>query len=246
MIRHLMCLCLTLLAAACADVKSSIPDASAAVPSALVGEWTGSWTATSGGQSGAIELRVQEFAGQAVVQVDTDLPCLSAAVFTLRFSATSFTATVGGAQVLDGTLVAAGQLQGGFSCAAAQGTWQATKVRTLPAVTDLSGTWTGALYIQGQTPQPFTLELQMTLDAGVLRLDGVLAVQGSPTEPIIGYANEFDDQGYAVYFRTVADTLRATGNGSYGPLRIEMGQWGAFAAGTAIGGGVFSMERQAP
>ncbi len=232
--------------AACGDVKTNLSNSSAAVPAALVGEWTGTWTADGGGNAGTLTLRVQDFAGQPVVQIDTDMPCIAGTTFELLFAATSFTARVGGQQVLDGALTAPSQLAGTFTCAAGQGTWQATRQRVLPLVTDLSGAWSGALYLQGTTPQPFLLDLSMTLDSGVLRLDGVLDVQGEPTATIVGYGLDFDDDGYQVFFETTDGRLRAQGTGLYGPLRIENGQWGAFAGNTPIGGGVFAMERQAP
>lgn len=246
--KPLTCLLLALLPAlaACGDVKTNIPDSSAAVPAALVGEWTGTWTVDGGGNAGTLTLRVQEFAGQPVVQIDTDMPCIAGTTFELRFAATSFTASVGSQQVLDGALTAPSQLGGAFTCAAGQGTWQAARQRILPPVVDLSGAWTGALYVQGGTPQPFLLDLSMTLDAGVLRLDGALDVQGEPTAAIVGYGLDFDDDGYQIFFETTDGRLRAQGEGLYGPLRIENGQWGAFVGNTPIGGGVFAMERQAP
>lgn len=244
MIRAILSLSLLLLAA-CGDIKTNIPSAST-VPTALVGEWTGTWSTTAGDQNGALTLRVQEFAGQAVVQIDTDLPCVAGTSFQLQFQSTSFTASIGGQQVLQGAVTAPGAMAGTFSCAAGTGSWQAARVRALPVVTDLSGVWNGALYRDGATPLPFTLTLQMTLDSGVLRLDGTIAVQGEPTATILGYAADFDTAGYQVFFETADGALRAQGNGLYGPLRVETGQWGAFVAGTPIGGGVFAMDRQAP
>lgn len=43
---------------ACGQVRSSLPDASAAVPSALVGEWSGTWTSAAGDSGGDLALRV--------------------------------------------------------------------------------------------------------------------------------------------------------------------------------------------
>lgn len=235
-----------LFAAACADMTTTTPAATPAVPPALVGEWDGTWAATGTEAAGALTLRVQEFAGEPVVQIDTDLPCVAGTTFRLDFTATSFTASIGDQQVLRGEVAADGTLSGTYACAAGEGAWQAARVRTLPAIVDLSGGWTGALYREGATPQPFTLDLQMTLDAGVLRLAGSITVQGEPTDTIAGYAAEFDDAGYQVFFESSGGVLRAQGNGLYGPLRVETGQWGVFASGTPIGGGVFAMERQAP
>lgn len=246
--KPLTCLLLALLPAlaACGDVKSNIPDSSTAVPPALAGEWTGTWEVAGASSSGTLTLRVQEFDGQPVVQIDTDMPCIAGTTFELQFAATSFTARVGGQQVLDGAVTAPSQLGGTFTCAAGQGAWQATRQRVLPPVVDLSGAWSGALYLQGATPQPFLLDLTMTLDSGVLRLGGTIDVQGEPTATIVGYGLDFDADGYQVFFETTDGRLRAQGNGLYGPLRIENGQWGAFVGNTPIGGGVFAMDRQAP
>lgn len=235
-----------LLATACADVTTTTPAPAPAVPAALAGEWEGIWTSTALESTGDLLLRVQEFDGQPVVQIDTDLPCIAGTSFQLDFTATSFTASIGDQEVLRGEVAADGTLSGTYACAAGTGSWQAERLRPLPAVADLSGDWTGALYREGATPQPFTLDLQMTLESGVLRLAGAITVQGEPTDTIVGYASEFDDAGYQVFFETSGGVLRAQGNGSYGPLRVETGQWGVFASGTPIGGGVFAMERSTP
>lgn len=243
---RLFAVLLLLLAAACGDIKTSTPSQSTAVPPALAGEWTGTWTSTAGDVAGELTLRVQEFAGEAVVQIATDLPCIAGTSFQLQFMAASFSASIGQQEVLRGEVTAPSEMVGTYACAAGEGSWQATRVRTLPVIVDLGGAWTGALYREGATPQPFTLELQMTLEAGVLRLAGALAAEGQPTATIAGYAAEFDDAGFRLFFETTDGALRAQGDGLYGPLRVEAGQWGVFASGTPIGGGVFAMERQAP
>jgi hypothetical protein len=231
---------------ACGQVRSSLPDASAAVPSALVGEWSGAWTSATGDTGGDLALRVQEFAGQPVVQLVTDLPCLAGGSFQVQFTATDFTVRVGDTQVLAGALVGPGALAGQFGCGLGAGNWQATRTRALPPVTDLTGRWNGTLFFQGLPAAPFALDLRMQLDSGVLRLDGEIFVEGSDPAAIVGVASGFDDEAFELMVTTPDGALQAQGTGRVLPLRVELGQFGVFAGGTAIGGGVFSMERTAP
>lgn len=245
---RLLLLAVILALAACSDVKTTAPAPVAAVPARLVGVWSGTWTTAAGDSAGDLTLRVQEFDDQPVVQIETDLPCISGTTFVLRFQATSFTATIGAQQVLRGELGAADTLSGTFACDAGVGTWQTTRIRSLPEVVDLSGVWTGALYREGAPPQPFTLRLVMALESGILRLGGDLTVEGSPTSPIAGLASDFESSGYQLFFESADGSyfLRAQCSGLYAPLRVETGQWGIFDGGTAIVSGVFAMDRQAP
>lgn len=245
MIRLLLLLLLGL-SLACGKLRTSVTGASAAVPDALVGEWSGTWTNAAGDSGGDLELRVQEFAGQPVVQIVTDLPCLTGGSFQLAFTAATFAVQLGDTEVLTGSLVAPGQLAGQFGCGAGAGTWQASRTRVLPAATDLSGRWNGTLFFEGLPAAPFALDLRMRLDAGILRLDGEIFVEGSDPASVVGLASDFDGQGFELLVSTPDGALRAQGRGQVLPLRVELGQFGVFAGGTAIGGGVFSMERTSP
>jgi hypothetical protein len=246
MMRSFALLLLLGLSLACGKLRTSVPDPSAAVPSALVGEWSGAWTSAAGDSGGDLELRVQEFAGQPVVQIVTDLPCLAGATFELQFAGAAFAVRAGEAEVLTGSLAGPGQLSGQFGCGAGSGTWQATRLRPLPPATDLTGRWNGTLFFEGLPAAPFALDLRMRLDAGVLRLDGEIFVEGSDPASVVGVAADFDDQGFSLLVGTPDGSLRAQANGLLQPLRVELGQFGVFAGGTAIGGGVFSMERASP
>jgi|688.fasta_scaffold227400_3 hypothetical protein len=231
---------------ACGQIRTSVTDASSAVPSALAGEWSGTWTSSAGDGGGELVLRVQEFAGQPVVQINTDLPCLGGPSFQLQLAASAFTVRVGDVVVLAGELAAPGELSGQYGCAAGAGTWQATRARPLPSVKDLTGRWTGTLFFDGLPDAPFALDLRMRLDAGLLRLDGDIFVEGSDPAAVVGIASAFDDQGFTIALSTPDGALRALANGQLQPLRVDLGQFGVFAAGSAIGGGVFSMARTAP
>lgn len=245
MIRLLVLLLLGL-SLACGKLRTTITGSSSAVPDALVGEWRGSWTSAAGDSDGDLALRVQEFAGQPVVQIVTDLPCLTGATFQLQFTTATFTVRVDDVDVLTGSLLGPGQLGGQFGCGSGAGTWQASRTRALPPATDLTGRWNGTLFFEGLPAAPFALDLRMRLDSGVLRLDGEIFVEGSDPASIVGIASNFDDQGFAILVATPDGSLRAQANGQLLPLRVDVGQFGVFAGGTAIGGGVFSMERTSP
>jgi len=236
---------LLVLAAACGEITTNMPSQSTVVPPALAGEWTGLWTSSAGDVTGELTMRVQEFAGEVVLHIATDLPCIDGMSFLLQMAPAAFTTHIGGQQVLNGEVTAPSAMIGTYACAADVGSWQATRIRTLPVIVDLSGVWSGALYREGALPLPFTLELQMTLESGVLRLAGTIVAVDQPSVAVVGYADEFNDAGYRVFFESADGALRAQGDGQYGPLRVEAGQYGVFAAGTLIGGGVFAMDRQA-
>ncbi|MFN6147077.1 MAG: hypothetical protein ACK5AL_12015 [Planctomycetota bacterium] len=244
--RRLLLLGPCLWLSACGEIRSTVPAVPSAVPAALVGEWSGAWTAAAGDGGGELALRVQEFAGQPVVQITTDLPCLAGPSFQLQLAAANFTVRVGEAVVLSGALTAPGELRGSFGCGAGDGAWQATRTRVLPAVADLTGRWTGTLFYDGLPAAPFALDLRMALDSGVLRLDGDIFVEGSDPAEVVGIASSFDDQGFVIQLTTPDGALRAQASGRLQPLRVELGQFGVFAGGTAIGGGVFNMARSSP
>ena len=170
-------------------------------------------------------MQVQFFRDAPIVRIQFPHPCLEPGDYGLSLRDGVIELSIGGAPVLRGELLQ-GELVGTFQCAADHGTWRAAYVGPLPEVLDLGGAWNGALFVAGQQQRPITLDLVQGVEAGWVRLDGLLELPDWPWPIVVGGGARFLDGHYEVQLWTPAGAplgLTLTGTGQAGPLRVDLG-----------------------
>lgn len=163
-----------LLAASCGDIDVTSIRVGEAVPAALAGEWTGSWQSTRTGGSGSVTLRMQDFAGEAVVSVQIDNPCVAAAEYRFRTSGNVIELLSDDVVLFSAVLDEQRSLVGSYGCAADGGVWEVAWVRELPPLIDLGGRWEGSVTLPGIPAQPMLLELALVVRGGALVVEGTV------------------------------------------------------------------------
>lgn len=218
---------LPLVLAACGDLELKSYRPPDAVPAGLEGEWVGSWQSVLSNTSGTLNVQVQEFAGEAIVAVRIENPCITARVYDLVLTPSTIELRADGQTVFAATLGEAGSLVGTYQCEADLGTWAATWQRALPPIVDLSGTWTGELTVSGQRDVPIRLQLAQRVVDSQIVLDGALELTGLWPVPFATSGSaQFREQGFDVLLHTPvgsAPELLLTSFGMREPLRMEVG-----------------------
>ncbi len=212
---------------ACGDLELKSVRPSDAVPAGLEGEWVGSWQSVMSNTSGTLNVQVQEFAGEPIVAVSIENPCITAREYELVLTPSTIELRADGVTVFAATLGEAGSLVGTYQCEADLGTWTAAWQRALPPITDLSGTWTGELTVSGQRDVPIRLQLAQRVADSQIVLDGALELTGLWPAPIaMTGAAQFREQGFDVLLHTpngFAPELLLTSFGIREPPRMEVG-----------------------
>lgn len=225
--RHLAALSLPWWLAACGDLHVKSIRSPQVVPAAFAGEWTGTWMSTDPAATGAIAVRVQEFAGEPVVHVEFQNPCIEPRSYELVLSGSTIELRAGADTVLAGALVEPQRLVGTYHCPLESGTWEATWQRDLPELADLGGIWTGTLAVPGQVTRPFELALEQDVDGGELRLTGLLDLGDVwPSLLVVRGPVAFRDDGFDLALQTLSGNspgLLLAGSGDREPLQVESG-----------------------
>lgn len=211
---------------ACGDLEVRSVRAPQAVPQELTGEWVGTWLSAAQ-TSGAIVVRVQEFAGEPVVRVDFTNPCVAPRSYDLVVTATTIELRAEGEAVMAATLTADRRLVGSYHCPEESGTWSAAWTRDLPELADLGGAYSGTLAVAGQPIRAVTLDVSQQIVAGELQLDGLLGLPDlwPLPVPLIGTA-QFSGTSFDLVLYTpagVAPPLLLTGTGDRVTLQIDNG-----------------------
>lgn len=222
-----------------------------AVPEALVGEWVGAWQSTSEASAGAVTLRVQEFEGEPLVQIDFQNPCIEPRTYELVVTAEAIELRAEGQTVVSATVVEAGRMVGVYNCTGESGTWGATWQRELPDLVDLGGDWSGSLAVAGQVARPLSLVLQQSVRDAHLELDGLLDLgELWPSLLPLRGTVVFNETGFEVLLSTdsgVLPGLLLTGMGDREPLQIEAGLLQTIGSPLLpFQNGVFTITRRGP
>lgn len=236
---------------ACGDLDVRSVRAPQAVPRALIGEWTGSWHATQSGLEGGIVVRVQEFEGEPVVNVQFENPCIEPRTYDLVVTEATIELRADGRTVIAATVGEGRSLIGTYECTAESGTWSAVWQHDLPEVVDLGGDWDGTLVVGGQSNRAVHLELTQSVAGGMVLLDGLLDLGDAWPLPVpMRGTVVFRTGGYDVMLSTLAGNqpvLLLTGTGDTEPLRIENGILQALSsAPLPFQAGLFTVARQGP
>jgi hypothetical protein len=212
----------------CGDLEVRSIRTDEAVPASLEGEWTGSWTSLENNTTGALTVRLQEFDHQPVVSMEINNPCLVPQSYELQLAGGTIELRAGGVPVLDAVVDAeARTLTGNYNCAADRGTWQASWVRELPELLDLSGEWAGTVTVAGPVSTPLEVHFEQNVRAGALVLDGLIELPEALAlpVPISGFVRFRDDD-----FELILQTLNGyqpavvmTGIGDRAPLQVDFG-----------------------
>jgi hypothetical protein len=216
--------------AACGDLQIRSIAPTQVVPLNLQGRWVGVWQSESEattGNGGPVELRIQEFAGEPVVTVEMDNPCLVPRAYELVLTGDSIAMQADGQTVLLANQSEDRTLRGIYTCAEDHGSWTADWVADLPSLLDLSGTWEGRIYGGGQPEQAIALSLQQSIESGVLALRGVADLPGALpfALPLQGYVQFRDDQ-FDLVLQTapgVDPQVVVSGIGDREPLQLPVG-----------------------
>jgi len=224
--RSLLLACFLFLAAACGDIDVR-EIRTEGVPPELIGEWTGTWQSHLNVTGGMLLLRIQEFAGEPVVTVQVDHPCVKPREYEFRATATTVELLADGEVVFAAVVGSDRTLIGTYDCAADRGSWDASWLRELPPVIDLAGRWDGGIRLDGAPEQPFVMRLEQDVRGGALRLDGTIDLPGVLPEPlgITGWL-EFHETTFEILLTTLPGEvpiayMTALGNSAL--LRIEDG-----------------------
>ncbi|MFT4512135.1 MAG: hypothetical protein ACI91B_000822 [Planctomycetota bacterium] len=219
----------TLLAclSACGDLNVKSVPPTVVVPVELEGRWVGIWQSDDTVGSGSIELRIQEFAGQPLVALTIDNPCLLPRSYDLRLSAEGIDLLADGVSVLHANHVADDQLVGTYQCDEDRGVWTAEWVESLPTLLDLSGTWDGRIFGPGQTEQPIEVTMIQRVEGGVLVLDGEATLPGALSFrlPMRGYVR-FRESEFDLVLQTqqgFEPQIIVAGLGDREPLQLPLG-----------------------
>lgn len=232
--RILGALSLPFLLAACGDLDVRSVRGPGIAPVVLSGEWVGTWYSTRQATTGRIVIRAQDFAGEPLVNVELDNPCVEPRVYELLVTAATIELRADEEVVLAATIGANRRLDGRFQCALDAGTWTADWQRDLPPVVDLRGPWRGELVPAGGAATELRLDLQQGLREGRVQLDGVLDVPQLWPLPLLvtGTAN-FRADVFDLVLRTALTTgpqWLLMGVGDARTLRLEDGQVHVFDA----------------
>jgi hypothetical protein len=238
------------LLAACGDLDVRSVRSEPRVPAALVGEWQGTWNASTSSASGVVIVRVQEFAGEPIVNVQFQNPCLEPRSYDLVVTPATIELRADGQTVLAATLGEDRELIGVYTCANESGTWLATWRRDLPTLLDLGGEWTGTVMFGDQIVRPIALSLHQTVDAGAVELTGVLDLGDLwPVPVVVSGIAVFREQGYDLTLQTLAGSspeLVLSGSGLTEPMRVEAGLLHVLDQALPFPIGVFALQQQGP
>lgn len=225
--RSLAVLVLSCAFAACGDLEVRSVRAPQAVPRELLGEWSGAWHSAESNSTGNILVRVQQFEGEPVVNVQIENPCIEPRTYDLVVTPATIELRADGRTVIAAVLGAGRELVGTYVCTAETGTWSAVWQRDLPEIADLAGDWSGTLVVGGQPDRPVALELAQRVEGGIVVLDGLLDLGDAWPLPVPMRGTAFfRADGYDVMLNTLAGNLPElwlTGVGDHEPLRIEHG-----------------------
>ncbi len=251
--RYLVAISLSWLAAACGDLDVKSVRSPQVVPTALLGEWSGTWTsanASAATTSGDVLVRVQAFEDQPIVQVQFDHPCVEPRVYELVLSGESIALRADGVVVLAASLAGEGQLLGTFQCPADLGTWSATRQRDLPVVLDLGGSWQAELAVIGAPVRAFDLSLVQSVRSGFVQLDGLLDLGDLwPLPVMVEGPVQFVGEEFQFALRTVVGSspdVLLTAVGERLTLRVDVGMFQVVGASALpFNQGIFRMQRAA-
>ncbi len=249
--RSLLSLSLLAVLAACGDLDvRSVREQPPGVPAELFGEWQGTWQSSSSGATGVVIVQVQEFAGEPIVGVQFQNPCLEPRSYDLVVTPATIELRADGRTVLAATLGEGRELVGIYTCSSEDGTWSATWRRELPELLDLGGTWSGTVVFTDQVARPFTMELVQRVDGGAVEIDGTIDLGDLwPVPVVVSGGAIFRQTGFDLGLHTVAGsspTVVLSGAGDLDPLRIETGLLHVLEQALPFPLGVFSVQRQGP
>jgi hypothetical protein len=227
---HTRLLVLTMLVlgfAACGDLRVRSVPPSRTLPVTLQGRWLGSWQSEISLLSGNVEIFIQEFAGEPLVRVNLDNPCLVPRDYELVVTGDTLSLKADGVVVLEASMNAPQQLEGTYACAEDQGTWIAQWVEALPEPLDLTGTWSGRIFGGGEPDQAIELVLEQRVAAGTLVLSGDAQLPDvSPMLlPVTGYV-EFREDRFELVLQTqqgLDPRIILSGSGDREPLQLPDG-----------------------
>jgi hypothetical protein len=225
--RYLPVCVLAVLLAACGDLSVQSVPGSETIPAALEGEWRGNWRSTRTQDVGAVTIRIQEFAGQPVVSLTIDNPCLAPADYDLVLAGGVIALQADGVTVLEASLARPDRLTGTFGCALDEGTWAADLIGPLPEPIDLSGSWEGRVFVPGAFTEEFGVTLQQSVRSGRLARNALADIPGVlPFQiPMRGYV-VFGDDDFDIILETepgVQPQLVLSGSGDRDPLAVPTG-----------------------
>jgi hypothetical protein len=164
-----------LASAACVKVERH---ATTGLPPQMLGAWSGSWRSTLATQQGPVALRLQQFEGKPVVQIDTTHPCLQEGEYQFVLGATQLELLRDGDVVFQAAVdLPARRFTGTYHCHEDSGTWTASWDHELPALGDIGGLWTGT-FAAGTVSRAFTMSIDQRWENGILLLDGQVVVEG--------------------------------------------------------------------
>lgn len=228
--------------AACGDLKVRSVAPTVVVPAELEGRWVGTWQSdgsTGSGSSpagsnpagsvpsGSVEIRIQQFAGEPLVAITIDNPCLVPRNYDLRITAQGIDLLAEGVSVLRADRVTAEQLVGTYQCDEDQGAWEAEWVESLPTLLDLSGTWEGRIFGGGEPEQPIEVTMVQSVVAGALVLIGEADLPGALpfSLPLRGVVR-FREVDFELFLQTepgFEPQVFVTGIGAREPLTLPVG-----------------------
>lgn len=218
--------------AACGELKVRSTAPSQTLPAALEGRWVGTWTSSGNQGGGPIEIRIQQFRSEPVVQVQIDNPCLTPNDYDLALTGDQISLSLAGTTVMSANLLTEQLLDGIYTCAADEGVWQAEWVEGLPSLLDLSGEWEGRIFSVGEEELPFTMQVEQSVQGGQL----VLAAQadlptlsgGGPMAagvPMQGYVRFYPEDFELTLFTPLGSepSIYLTGIGERETLHVPLG-----------------------
>jgi hypothetical protein len=148
--------------------------------------------------------------------------------YELQLAGATIELRAGGVPVLDAVLDAeARTLTGNYNCAADRGSWQASWVRELPELVDLTGDWAGTVTVAGPFSLPLEIRLEQSVRAGELVLDGLVELPEALAlpVPVTGFVR-FQDDGFELILQTLngyQPSVIMTGLGDLTPLQVDFG-----------------------
>jgi len=202
------------------------------MPAALEGRWVGSWTSSGNQGGGSIEIRIQQFRSQPVVEVQIDNPCLTPNDYDLSLSGDQISLSLDGTTVMSANLLGEQTLDGVYSCAADEGEWQAEWVEGLPTLLDLSGEWEGRIFSIGEGELSITMNVEQNVEAGRLVLQAQADVpcftNGMPmvgVVPMQGYVRFYPDDFELTLYTPLGSepSIYMTGIGERETLHVPLG-----------------------
>jgi hypothetical protein len=213
--------------AACGDFEVRRRVSVEGVPALLQGEWQGTWQSDTGPGDGALTIRITEFAGEPVVRLAIDNPCLPSSDYELDVQDDRVLLRLDGHPAMVAQFASLALLVGSYACDEGAGTWQAARIGDLPPPSDLGGSWRGELQPPGVAAEPLRLDLVQRVEAGALLLDGTLdlpTLLPAPL-PVRGVAH-FGATDFEIVLETDATAaveLVLSGAGEREPPRVDFG-----------------------